>query len=147
MDQCPPEVHANAAETLCAITRNAPSALATKLASPRYALYQFPLCSVFFHSNESLLSFLNPCLQFRKWPCYFLFLCSFVARIFGHALEDSRSKSSLVHSLSVCISLLDPKRSAIASPLMYSFRSQHMYESPNPVNPETIGAMLPKLCE
>ncbi|KAH9660761.1 serine/threonine-protein phosphatase 6 regulatory subunit 3 isoform x1 [Citrus sinensis] len=103
---CPPEVHANAAETLCAITRNAPSALATKLASP-----------------------------------------SFVARIFGHALEDSRSKSSLVHSLSVCISLLDPKRSAIASPLMYSFRSQHMYESPNPVNPETIGAMLPKLCD
>ncbi|KAH9700591.1 serine/threonine-protein phosphatase 6 regulatory subunit 3 isoform x1 [Citrus sinensis] len=103
---CPPEVHANAAETLCAITRNAPSALATKLASP-----------------------------------------SFVARIFGHALEDSRSKSSLVHSLSVCISLLDPKRSAIASPLMYSFRSQHMYESLNPVNPETIGAMLPKLCD
>ncbi|GAY38377.1 hypothetical protein CUMW_036240 [Citrus unshiu] len=103
---CPPEVHANAAETLCAITRNAPSALATKLSSP-----------------------------------------SFVARIFGHALEDSRSKSSLVHSLSVCISLLDPKRSAIASPLMYSFRSQHMYESPNPVNPETIGAMLPKLCD
>ncbi|KAJ0021531.1 hypothetical protein Pint_32158 [Pistacia integerrima] len=101
---CPPEVHANAAETLCAITRNAPSALATRLASP-----------------------------------------SFVARIFGHALEDSHSKSGLVHSLSVCISLLDPKRSAISSPLMHSFRSQHMYESPIPVNPETIGAMLPKL--
>ncbi|XP_044504625.1 serine/threonine-protein phosphatase 6 regulatory subunit 3-like isoform X2 [Mangifera indica] len=101
---CPPEVHANAAETLCAITRNAPSALATRLASP-----------------------------------------SFVARIFGHALEDSHSKSGLFHSLSVCISLLDPKRSATSSPLMHSFRSQHMYESPIPVNPETIGAMLPKL--
>ena len=36
MDQSPPEVHANAAETLCAITRNAPSALATKLSSPRF---------------------------------------------------------------------------------------------------------------
>ncbi|KAK6926787.1 SIT4 phosphatase-associated protein family [Dillenia turbinata] len=100
----PPEVHANAAETLCAITRNAPSALATKLSSP-----------------------------------------SFVARIFSHALEDSHSKSGLVNSLSVCISLLDPKRSF--SPLMHSIRSQHMYELPVPVNPETIGAMLPKLAD
>ncbi|GMI84056.1 hypothetical protein like AT1G07990 [Hibiscus trionum] len=101
---CPPEVHGNAAETLCAITRNAPSPLANKLSSP-----------------------------------------SFVARIFGHALEDSHSKYGLVHSLSVCISLLDPKRSAIASPLMHYFRNQHMYEPPIPVNPETINAMLPKL--
>ncbi|PPS06954.1 hypothetical protein GOBAR_AA13676 [Gossypium barbadense] len=101
---CAPEVHANAAETLCAITRNVPSALATKLSSP-----------------------------------------SFVARIFGHALEDSHSKSGLVNSLSVCISLLDPKRSAINSSLMYSFRNQLMYEPPIPVNSETINAMLPQL--
>ncbi|KAM3692360.1 hypothetical protein ACJW31_08G083200 [Castanea mollissima] len=99
-----PEVHANAAETLCAITRNASSALAIKLSSP-----------------------------------------SFVARIFGHALEDSHSKSGLVHSLSVCISLLDPKRSVAASPMFHSFRTQHMYEPPITINPETIGAMLPKL--
>ncbi|KAK7261918.1 hypothetical protein RIF29_28242 [Crotalaria pallida] len=32
---CPPEVHANAAETLCTITRNASSTLAIKLSSPR----------------------------------------------------------------------------------------------------------------
>ncbi|KAM1149078.1 hypothetical protein FF1_029651 [Malus domestica] len=100
----PPEVHANAAETLSAITRNAPSALANKLSSP-----------------------------------------SFVTRIFGHALEDSHSKSGLVHSLSVCISLLDPKRLAVSSPLFHSFRSQHMYESPIPVNPDTVSTMLPKL--
>nr|XP_004251140.1 serine/threonine-protein phosphatase 6 regulatory subunit 3-like isoform X1 [Solanum lycopersicum] len=100
---CSPEVHANAAESLCAITRNTPSPLATKLSSP-----------------------------------------SFVARIFGHALEDSPSKSSLVHSLSVCISLLDPKRS-IPSSMMYSFRNQQIYESPVHVNPDTIDAMLPKL--
>ncbi|XP_059297542.1 uncharacterized protein LOC132050338 isoform X3 [Lycium ferocissimum] len=99
----PPEVHANAAETLCAITRSTPSPLATKLSSP-----------------------------------------SFVARIFGHALEDSHSKSALVHSLTVCISLLDSKRS-IPSFMMYSFRSQHVYESPMHVSPDTIGAMLPKL--
>ncbi|PSR95196.1 Serine/threonine-protein phosphatase 6 regulatory subunit like [Actinidia chinensis var. chinensis] len=100
---CPPEVHANAAETLCAITRNASSALAAKLSSP-----------------------------------------SFVARIFDQALDDSTSKSGLVHSLSVCISLLDPKRS-IPSLLIHSIRSQHMYESPTLANPETVGAMLPKL--
>lgn len=100
---CPPEVHANAAETLCTITRNSPSPLASKLSSP-----------------------------------------SFVARVFGHALEDSLSKSALVHSLSVCISLLDPKRS-IPSSMMYSFRTQHMYEAPLHVDSDTIGAMLPKL--
>ncbi|ONK70694.1 uncharacterized protein A4U43_C04F550 [Asparagus officinalis] len=100
---CSPEVHANAAEVLGAIIRNAPSALAAKLASP-----------------------------------------SFVARIFGHALEDSPSKSALVHSLSVCISLLDPKRSASAV-LVHSFRSQHLYEPSFHVDPETITAMLPGL--
>ncbi|CAN4098913.1 unnamed protein product [Withania somnifera] len=98
-----PEIQANAAETLCTITLNAPSPLATKLSSP-----------------------------------------SFVARIFSHALEDSHSKSALIHSLSVCISLLDPKRS-IPSPMMYSYRCQHVYESSVCVNPETISAMLPKL--
>ncbi|CAA2993254.1 serine threonine- phosphatase 6 regulatory subunit 3-like isoform X2 [Olea europaea subsp. europaea] len=96
----PPEVHANAAETLCAITRNAPSPLAAKLSSP-----------------------------------------SFVARIFDHALKDSCSKSALVHSLSVCISLLDPRRS-ISSSVMYSFKNQHVYEL---ANRDTVGAMLPKL--
>ena len=70
--------------------------------------------------------------------------CSFVGRIFDHALEDSHSKSGLVHSLSVCISLLDPKRT-VSSPFIQSIRSQHMYESRIPVNPETVGAMLPKL--
>ncbi|XP_073040419.1 uncharacterized protein [Primulina eburnea] len=100
-----PEVHANAAETLCAITRTAPSPLSIKLSSP-----------------------------------------SFVAMIFSHALEDSDSKSALVHSLSVCISLLDPKRS-IPSPVLYFFRSQQVYESPIHVNQDTVGAMLPKLGE
>ncbi|KAL0723708.1 hypothetical protein Bca4012_038307 [Brassica carinata] len=101
----PPEVQANAAETLCAISRNAPSALATQLSSP-----------------------------------------GFVARIFGHAFEDSHSKSGLVHSLSVCTSLLDPRKSA-ASSSMFSYRGQHMFESPVPVSQETIGAMLPKLSD
>lgn len=100
---CPPEVQANAAETLCAITRNMGSPLAAKLSSP-----------------------------------------SFVTRIFAHALEDSSTKSGLVHSLSVCISLLDPRRSA-SSLLYHSLRGQHMYEAPIAVNPETVSAMLPRL--
>lgn len=36
--QSPPEVHVNAAETLCAVTRNAASPLATKLSSARFGL-------------------------------------------------------------------------------------------------------------
>ncbi|XP_068664556.1 uncharacterized protein [Aristolochia californica] len=99
----PPEVHANASETLCAITRNIPSALKVKISSP-----------------------------------------SFVERILGFTLEGSTSRSSLIYSLSVCISLLEPKRSS-SSTLVHSFRSQHLYESVVPVNPETISAMLPKL--
>lgn len=71
--------------------------------------------------------------------------CSFVYRIFDHAIEDSHSKSGLVHSLTVCISLLDPRSSAASSPFFNSFRGQHLFESPVPVNQETIGAMLPKL--
>ncbi|XP_013641123.2 serine/threonine-protein phosphatase 6 regulatory subunit 3-like isoform X4 [Brassica napus] len=102
----PPEVQANAAETLCAISRNAPSALATQLSSP-----------------------------------------GFVARIFGHAFEDSHSKSGLVHSLSVCTSLLDPRKSAPTSSMFNSYRGQQMFESPVPVSQETIGAMLPKLSD
>ncbi|XP_024970030.1 serine/threonine-protein phosphatase 6 regulatory subunit 3-like isoform X2 [Cynara cardunculus var. scolymus] len=98
-----PEVHANAAEALCAITRSTPSPLASKLSTSSY-----------------------------------------VTRIFGHALEDSHSKSGLVHSLSVCISLLDPKRS-VPSSFFNSFRGQHVYESSVQVNQETVGAMLPKL--
>lgn len=96
------EIHANAAEALCSITRNSSSPLAVKLSSP-----------------------------------------SFVARIFGHALEDPNSKSALVHSLSVYISLLDPKKSF--PPMINPFRDQHPYESHTPVNVETVGAMLPKL--
>ncbi|KAF2610656.1 hypothetical protein F2Q70_00012173 [Brassica cretica] len=70
---------------------------------------------------------------------------SFVARIFGHAFGDPPSKSSLVHTLSVCISLLSPRRSLVSSPFMYSFRGQQIFESPISVNPETIATMLPRL--
>ncbi|CAH8387080.1 unnamed protein product [Eruca vesicaria subsp. sativa] len=70
---------------------------------------------------------------------------SFVARIFDHAFGDPHSKSSLVHTLSVCISLLSPRRSLVSSSFMYSFRGQQIFESPISVNPETIATMLPRL--
>ncbi|XP_024521407.1 serine/threonine-protein phosphatase 6 regulatory subunit 3 isoform X2 [Selaginella moellendorffii] len=106
--QYPSEVHANAAETLAAISRSVPSdhygnysgpsALGSKLASPR-----------------------------------------FVAKLFNLALEDQESKSALIHSLSVCISLLDPKRASSAG-----LRSRPPAEMPV-ASPETVEGMLQSL--
>lgn len=97
-----PEVHANAAETLCAITRYAPPGISAKVSSP-----------------------------------------SFIGRLFRHALEDSRPKSVLVHSLSVCISLLDPKRSSSSPYQMY--RGQLTHGPPITANPEMVEGMLESL--
>jgi hypothetical protein len=97
------EVHANAAETLSAITRIPQSALATKLASPM-----------------------------------------FVGKLFNHVLEDPESKSTLVHSLSVCISLLDLKRSATIAASGAS-RGQHVTEPVPTANPDTVEGMLHRL--
>ncbi|XP_058071575.1 uncharacterized protein LOC131220763 isoform X2 [Magnolia sinica] len=97
-----PEVHANAAEILCAITRFSPPGLAAKISCP-----------------------------------------SFVGRLFRHALEDSRPKSVLVHSLSVCISLLDPRRLATAP--YHLFRGQMAQGSSATANPETVEGMLESL--
>ncbi|KAL1560505.1 serine/threonine-protein phosphatase 6 regulatory subunit 1-like [Salvia divinorum] len=94
-----PEVHANAAETLCAITRYAPSGLASKISSP-----------------------------------------SFIERLFRHALEDSRPKSVLVNLLSICISLLDPKR--LTSGTYYMYTRQMTYGSETAASPETVRGML-----
>ncbi|KAG2598683.1 hypothetical protein PVAP13_5KG402507 [Panicum virgatum] len=99
-----PEVHANAAEILCAVTRCAPPSLATKICSP-----------------------------------------SFVGRLFHHALEESRPKSVLVHSLSVCISLLDPKRLASAS--YQAFRSNLSHGALVTASPETVDGNLLKLLD
>ncbi|XP_010941542.1 uncharacterized protein [Elaeis guineensis] len=96
------EVHANASEILCAITRYAPPGLAAKVCSP-----------------------------------------SFVGRLFHRALEDSRPKSVLVHSLSVCISLLDPKR--LLSSSYQSFRSQLSHGTMVAASPETVDGMLESL--
>jgi len=97
-----PEVHANAAEILCAVTRCAPPSLAAKICSP-----------------------------------------SFVRRLFHHALEESRPKSVLVHSLSVCISLLDPKRLASAS--YQAFKSNLSHGALVMASPETVDGMLESL--
>ncbi|KAI3455938.1 hypothetical protein Pfo_012601 [Paulownia fortunei] len=94
-----PEVHANAAETLCAITRYAPPGIASKISSP-----------------------------------------SFIRRLFCHALEDSRPKSVLVNLLSVCISLLDPKR--LTSGMYYMYTRQMTHGSGSAANPETVQGML-----
>ncbi|EOY25480.1 SIT4 phosphatase-associated family protein isoform 1 [Theobroma cacao] len=96
------EVHANAAETLCAITRFAPHGLAAKVTSP-----------------------------------------NFIGRLFRHALEDSRPKSVLVNSLSVCISLLDPKRLTLG--VYHAYNRQFSQGSLIAANPETVEGMLESL--
>ncbi|KAK8551044.1 hypothetical protein V6N13_119536 [Hibiscus sabdariffa] len=97
------EVHANAAEALCAITRFAPPGLVAKITSP-----------------------------------------NFTGRLFRHALEDSRPKSVLVNSLSVCISLLDPKRLTLGVYHTYRQVSQGSMIS---AKPETVEGMLESLGE
>lgn len=97
-----PEVHANAAETLCAITRYAPPGLASKISSP-----------------------------------------GFIGRLFRHALEGSRPTSVLVYSLSVCISLLDPKRLTMGTYYMYNRQMTH--GSAISANAETVEGMLESL--
>ncbi|XP_074560877.1 uncharacterized protein LOC141817091 [Curcuma longa] len=69
---------------------------------------------------------------------------SFITRIFGHALENSSSRSALIHSLSVCIALLDPKRSASAASINY-IRNQHLYAPFSDVDSMALHAMLTHL--
>ncbi|XP_026383718.1 serine/threonine-protein phosphatase 6 regulatory subunit 2-like isoform X2 [Papaver somniferum] len=102
-----PEVHANAAEILCAITRYAPPGLSAKISSPKY--------------------------------CFFFFTI-LVGSLFRHALESSRPKSVLVNSLSVCVSLLDPKR--LTSGPYHTYRGQLTQGPSITANPETINGML-----
>ncbi|KAL4290834.1 hypothetical protein GQ457_14G011570 [Hibiscus cannabinus] len=96
------EVHVNAAEALCSITRFAPLGLAAKITSP-----------------------------------------DFIGRLFHHALEDSRPKSVVVNSLSVCISLLDPKRLTIG--VYHTYSRQVSQGSTMSANPKTVEGMLENL--
>ena len=74
---------------------------------------------------------------------FLLHIYSFVGRLFQQAFEDSRPKSVLVHSLSVCISLLDPKRLVSAS--YQAFRSQLSHGTLVTASPETVNGMLDSL--
>lgn len=70
-------------------------------------------------------------------------ICSFIGRLFRHALEDSRPKSVLVNSLSVCISLLDPKRIAFGA--YHAYSRQMANGSTVTANSETVEGMLESL--
>ncbi|KAL7617467.1 hypothetical protein Lser_V15G04222 [Lactuca serriola] len=97
-----PQVHANAAETLCAISRYASPVLGAKISSP-----------------------------------------SFIARLFHHALGESRPKSVLVNALCVCICLLDPNRQTSAT--SYFYNRQLIHNSSVTTNPEIVEGMLESL--
>ena len=70
-------------------------------------------------------------------------VCSFVGRLFRHALEESRPKSVLINSLSICISLLDPKRLTLGT--YHMFGRQMIHGSTVAANPETVEGMLESL--
>lgn len=82
-------------------------------------------------------------LESHKHIFGYMIFCSFIERLFRHALENSRPKSVLVNSLSVCISLLDPKR--LASGTYYMYGRQSMQSSGATANPETVEGMLGSL--
>ncbi|KAJ0236981.1 Uncharacterized protein HA466_0252610 [Hirschfeldia incana] len=63
-------------------------------------------------------------------------------RLLKHTLEDSRPKSVLVNSLSVCISLLDPKRFTLGTYPIYGRQLTHGSMVPSP---ETVDGMLVSL--
>ncbi|KAG2304002.1 hypothetical protein Bca52824_032653 [Brassica carinata] len=67
---------------------------------------------------------------------------SCTGRLLKHTLEDSRPKSVLVNSLSVCISLLDPKRFTLGTYHMYGRQLTHESLA---TNPETVEGMLGSL--
>ncbi|CDY12058.1 BnaC03g59740D [Brassica napus] len=66
---------------------------------------------------------------------------SCTGRLLKHTLEDSRPKSVLVNSLSVCISLLDPKRFTLGTYHIYG----RQLTGSMVTNPETVEGMLGSL--
>eukprot|EP00268_Persea_americana_P025306 TRINITY_DN2466_c0_g1_i6.p1 TRINITY_DN2466_c0_g1~~TRINITY_DN2466_c0_g1_i6.p1 ORF type:complete len:584 (-),score=119.25 TRINITY_DN2466_c0_g1_i6:1229-2980(-) len=60
---CPPEVHVNAAETLCTITRNAPSALSVKISSPSFVGRIFDQVQEYSQSKSVLVQALSVCIS------------------------------------------------------------------------------------
>lgn len=101
-----------------------------------------------FSCNEEFYFFAYASLHLFLLKIYFSLaqFGRFVGRLFHHVLEDPESKSTLVHSLSVCISLLDPKRAASVAAAGLA-RGQHAAEPLSTANPETVEGMLQRLGE
>lgn len=78
--------------------------------------------------------------------CFFTctILCSCTGRLLKHTLENSRPKSVLVNALSVCISLLDPKRFTLGT---YHIYGRQLAHGSMVTNPETVEGMLGSLGE
>ncbi|KAH8931595.1 hypothetical protein BDL97_19G030700 [Sphagnum fallax] len=102
-----------------------------------------PLHSVEVQSNAanilSAITCIAPCALTSK-----LSSPKFIGKLFNNVLENPDSKSTLVHSLSVCISLLDPKRAASVAAAGVS-RGQQKIEHVHTANPETVVGMLQRL--
>lgn len=94
--------------------------------------------TAFICASEVLLGQILTCEHNHHF--YNVLTFNFVGKLFRHALEDSRPKSVLVQSLSVCILLLNPKR-LTSGP--YQTYNQHLnHELVITANPETIEGTL-----
>ncbi|CAN1146732.1 Serine/threonine-protein phosphatase 6 regulatory subunit 3 [Linum perenne] len=127
-----PEVHANTAETLCAITRFAPPGLAAKISSPKYGSNHFVY--ILWNIITSFVDLLI--ILALQWH-------SFIGRLFRHALEESRPKSVLVNSLSICICLLDPRRLNLGT--YHTYNRQLNQGTAVSASPTTVEGMLESL--
>ncbi|GJP66913.1 hypothetical protein CLOP_g23783 [Closterium sp. NIES-67] len=75
----------------------------------------------------------------------------YIGKFFEHVLEAPRSMTSVINSLSVCITLLDPKRAAppgaMRNQLQYQLQNQQYQQQQQVVTVETVEGMVQRLGE
>eukprot|EP00245_Coleochaete_scutata_P016893 TRINITY_DN806_c0_g1_i2.p1 TRINITY_DN806_c0_g1~~TRINITY_DN806_c0_g1_i2.p1 ORF type:complete len:994 (-),score=262.48 TRINITY_DN806_c0_g1_i2:857-3838(-) len=69
----------------------------------------------------------------------------FVSKLFSHVLENPQQKSGLIHALSVCITLLDPRRTASAAASRVARGLSVTSETIHSCSPDTVDGMLQRL--
>lgn len=112
--------------------------LALRLKSAAQGMIPLDIMTASFNSRS--ISFW---LSINSSDVNILLKCSYVQRLFQHAMEDSRPKSVLFHVLSFCICFLDPKRLVLSS--YQAFRSQLNHGSFITPSYDTVVGMLERL--
>ncbi|CAI6003313.1 unnamed protein product [Closterium sp. NIES-65] len=75
----------------------------------------------------------------------------YIGKFFEHVLEGPRSMTSVINSLSVCITLLDPKRApppgVMRNQLQYQLQTQQYQQQQQVISVETVEGMVQRLGE